>query len=225
MARPGRYHRALGWRISINCSYRPVGVPGGLPVVHRTRWIFVRSWHSSRSWRDLRDVGLPGGGHNAILKVLTDLRQIKQANYTTLALSLAVIVIVVASRKISKKIPGPLIAVTCAIITSWILNLKSYGIQVLGAIPSNLPRIGLPEVAVDWALFKKLVPTAFAIFVVILAQSAATSRAYASRYNERFDENVDLIGLAMANIGAGLSGTFVVNGSPTKTQIVDSAGS
>ena len=43
-------------------------------------------------------------------------------------------------------------------------------------------------------------------------------------YNERFSENTDLVGLALANIGAGLSGTFVVNGSPTKTQMVDSAG-
>jgi len=60
--------------------------------------------------------------------------------------------------------------------------------------------------------------------VVILAQSAATSRAYAARYNESFSENTDLIGLGLANIGAGLSGTFVVNGSPTKTQMVDSAG-
>ena len=36
--------------------------------------------------------------------------------------------------------------------------------------------------------------------------------------------NTDLTGLGLANIGAGLSGTFVVNGSPTKTQMVDSAG-
>jgi MFS superfamily sulfate permease-like transporter len=62
------------------------------------------------------------------------------------------------------------------------------------------------------------------MFVVILAQSAATSRAYAARYNERFSENTDLLGLGLANIGAGLSGTFVVNGSPTKTQMIDSAG-
>ena len=32
------------------------------------------------------------------------------------------------------------------------------------------------------------------------------------------------MGLSLANIGAGLTGTFVVNGSPTKTQMVDSAG-
>ena len=59
---------------------------------------------------------------------------------------------------------------------------------------------------------------------MILAQSAATSRAYAAKYNEAFDENVDLVGLSFANAAAGLSGTFVVNGSPTKTQMVDGAG-
>ena len=48
--------------------------------------------------------------------------------------------------------------------------------------------------------------------------------AYADRYDERFSANVDLVGLGVANIGAAVSGTFVVNGSPTKTQMVDSAG-
>ena len=170
-------------------------------------------------------LGLPGGGQDTIHKFLTDLRQLGQTNYIALDLSAAVLVIIVASRKISKKIPGPLIAVVGAIIASWALNLESHGIQVLGAVPSGLPKIGLPDLSLDRALIHKLVPTAFAMFVVILAQSAATSRAYAARYNELFDENVDLVGLALANIGAGLSGTFVVNGSPTNTQMVDSAGS
>jgi MFS superfamily sulfate permease-like transporter len=62
------------------------------------------------------------------------------------------------------------------------------------------------------------------MFVVILAQSAATSRAYAAKYEEPFSEATDLAGLAAANAAAAFSGTFVVNGSPTKTQITDSAG-
>ncbi len=57
-----------------------------------------------------------------------------------------------------------------------------------------------------------------------MAQSAATSRAYAFRYGERFSEDTDLVGLSVANLAAGLSGTFVVNGSPTKTAMVDTAG-
>ena len=69
-----------------------------------------------------------------------------------------------------------------------------------------------------------LLPTVISLVVVILAQSAATSRAYAMKYADRFDENVDLVGLGLANLGAGITGTFVVNGSPTKTEMVDSAG-
>ncbi len=168
-------------------------------------------------------LGLKGGGHGTLQKIWSDIQQIEQINLYALATAASVLVVIVGSKKLSKKIPGALIAVIGAIVASWALNLEAH-IHVLGAIPSGLPHIGLPEVKWSWELIGKLVPTAFAMFVVILAQSAATSRAYAARYNERFSENTDLVGLGLANIGAGLSGTFVVNGSPTKTQMVDSAG-
>jgi MFS superfamily sulfate permease-like transporter len=106
---------------------------------------------------------------------------------------------------------------------SWAFGLDKQ-VHVVGAVPSGLPYLGLPKVDWNWHVMTTLIPTAFAMFVVILAQSAATSRAFAARYDENFNENTDLVGLALANIGAGLSGTFVVNGSPTKTEIVDSAG-
>jgi MFS superfamily sulfate permease-like transporter len=59
---------------------------------------------------------------------------------------------------------------------------------------------------------------------MIVAQSAATARAYASRHRESLDENADLLGLAAANAAAALSGTFVVNGSPTQTAMVERSG-
>lgn len=68
-----------------------------------------------------------------------------------------------------------------------------------------------------------LLPTVGSMFLVIVAQSAATSRAYAVKYRERFVENNDLVGLSAANLVAGLSSTFVVNGSPTKTAMADGA--
>jgi high affinity sulfate transporter 1 len=168
-------------------------------------------------------LGLQGGGHGTLGKVWTDLQQIDQVNVYALAIAIAVLAVIVGSKKLSKKIPGALIAVVGAISLSWALDLGKH-VHVLGSVPSGLPHIGLPQL--DWSpqLIGNLVPTAFAMFVVILAQSAATSRAYAARYNERFSEDTDLVGLGLANIGAGLSGTFVVNGSPTKTQMVDSAG-
>jgi MFS superfamily sulfate permease-like transporter len=135
-----------------------------------------------------------------------------------------VLIVIIGARKISPKIPGALLAVVGATFASWAMDLHSRGVHILGAVPSGLPTIGLPQVEWSPDLINRLIPVAFAMFVVILAQSAATSRAFAARYKERFSENTDLVGLGMANVGAGLSGTFVVAGSPTKTQMVDGAG-
>ena len=57
--------------------------------------------------------------------------------------------------------------------------------------------------------------------MLIIAQSAATSRSFAFKHGDPVDINRDIVGLSGASIAAGLSGTFVVNGSPTKTQILD----
>jgi len=168
-------------------------------------------------------LGLPGGGHGTVGKLWNVVQQLGQVNARELTIALAVLVVIVGLKRITKKIPGALIAAIGAIVASWAFGLDQQ-VHVVGAVPGGLPYLGLPKVDLNWQIFSTLIPTAFAMFVVILAQSAATSRAYATRYDERFNENTDLVGLALANIGAGLSGTFVVNGSPTKTQIVDSAG-
>ena len=168
-------------------------------------------------------LGLPDGGHGTLERAWNNLQHIKEVNVHAFAVAFGVLIVIVASKRISRKLPGALIAVIGAIALSWMIDLGQHT-RVLGTVPSGLPVIKLPGVASNWALIQQLVPTAFAMFVVILAQSAATSRAYAARYSENLNENIDLVGLGLANIGAALSGTFVVNGSPTKTQMVDSAG-
>ena len=169
-------------------------------------------------------LGITGNDNGPAQQLAYDLQQLSQTNIPTLIISLLVLGIIVGARRINKKIPGALIAVVGAIVASYALNLDALGVQTLGAVPSGLPKLSLPDVTLSWTLVERLLPTALSMMVVIIAQSVATSRAYAARYNEQFSENVDLVGLGLANIGAGLSGTFVVNGSPTKTQMVDSAG-
>ena len=170
-------------------------------------------------------LGIPGGGAGPIQELATDLQQPDQVNPWTLGISIAVLAIIVGSRMISRKIPGALIAVIGAIVASAVFDFAAHGVAVLGPVPGGLPKLGLPTGAtLSPAIFWQLAGIAFSMFIVILAQSAATSRAYATRYSESFSENIDLVGLGLANIGAGFSGAFVVNGSPTKTQMVDSAG-
>jgi MFS superfamily sulfate permease-like transporter len=119
-------------------------------------------------------LGLKGGGHGTLEKIWNDLQQITQINFYALAVAFSVLVVIVGSKMLSKKIPGALIAVIGAIVLSWALDLKVH-MHVLGDVPGGLPHIGLPNVEWSWDLIGKLVPSAFAMFVVILAQSQCHS--------------------------------------------------
>ena len=159
---------------------------------------------------------------NDLIEFFKTLGHIGQASWSTALVSASVLAVLIVFERWIKAIPGGLVAVVGAIVASWALDLQTHGVSILGPVPSGLPSIGLPS-GVSWHDAALLLPAAVSMFLVILAQSAATSRAYAVKYNERFTENTDLVGLGLANLTAGLSGTFVVNGSPTKTEMVDEA--
>ena len=167
-------------------------------------------------------LGITAAGRQALPRLVNTARVLPHVHPADVAISIGVIVIVVAARRINRRIPGLLIAVIIAIIVSWAVDLASHGVAVVGNVPRGLPSLGLP--ALGWHAAAALLGAAASMFVVILAQSAATSRAYAVKYEEPFSEDTDLVGLGAANIAAAFSGTFVVNGSPTKAQMVDSAG-
>ncbi|MBP2133240.1 high affinity sulfate transporter 1 [Methanomicrobium sp. W14] len=143
-------------------------------------------------------------------------------NIPTLILSLCVVAFIVSAGYFDSRIPGALIAVVLTTFAGWITSPEVYGIKLLGEFQGGLPQISLPVIPYENLL--GVVEISVACFLVILAQSAATSRAYALKYSEKYDENTDLLALGFSNAAAGISGTFVVNGSPTKTEMVDSAG-
>jgi MFS superfamily sulfate permease-like transporter len=58
------------------------------------------------------------------------------------AVSIGVIVVVLVARRITRKIPGPLIAVIIPIIVSWAADLASRGVAVIGPVPRGLPGLG-----------------------------------------------------------------------------------
>ncbi len=172
--------------------------------------------------------GVSDGSGTTLEKFANTLRAIAAGDTSvpTLVVSIAVLATIVGLERVNKKIPGALIAVVGAIVLSYLFDFASRGITTIGTVPAGLPPIGLPAIpAGEWASdIVALLPIVFSMFILILAQSAATSRAYAMKYDDSFNENVDLIGLGLANAAAGISGTFVVNGSPTKTEMVDNAG-
>jgi len=160
---------------------------------------------------------------NTLTKLISTLQNVGSTSWATVAVSICVLVVILGGKFVTKKVPGALVAVIGAIVISWHWDLASHGIATLGPVPGGLPKIGIPS-GVSLSDIPSLMGTAVSIFILILAQSAATSRAYAAKYNDKFDENVDLVGLGAANVFAGITGTFVVNGSPTKPEMVDGAG-
>ncbi len=165
---------------------------------------------------------LQTGGHQPVQQLLTAITGFPHANPLAIAISLSVSIAIKLGDRFMPKFPGALLAVVVAIFASWQFNFASHGVSIVGKVPSGLPAWSLP--AVTLTEIPQVIGIACSCCLVIVAQSAATARAYAFRYGESFNENIDLEGLAAANLAAGLTGTFVVNGSPTKTEIVDTAG-
>jgi MFS superfamily sulfate permease-like transporter len=141
----------------------------------------------------------------------------------TVVVSALVVAAILAGRRIAPKIPVSLALVVGAIAACRFLHPAALGLATIGAVQGGLPAFGLT--LATWSQTLQLLPVAASCFVVIVAQSAATARAVAMRYGERLDEDADILGLAIANGAAAVSGAFVVNGSPTQTAMADRAGS
>lgn len=167
-------------------------------------------------------LGVKVHSRRASMQFLEVLGSLPQVHLLTLEISFAVVGGILLMDRLAPKWPGPLFAVSGAISASAFFHWAERGVVVLGAVPGGLPRFGLPDVS--WRDVEVLVPVALSCFVMIVAQSAATSRAYATRHHQEDDEDSNLVGLSAANAAAALSGTFVVNGSPTQTAMVENSG-
>ncbi|WP_321786601.1 SulP family inorganic anion transporter [Paraburkholderia sp. J94] len=167
-------------------------------------------------------IGLAKQGHGPLMQIVSVVQRVAEANYPTTILSIAVLAVIIGCKRFVPRAPGALIAVIGSIVASGVFDFARHGIAITGEVPGGLPSLFLPPLHTNE--INQVLATAASCFIVIIAQSAATARAYANRYNEKGDDNADIIGLAAANAAAAFTGTFVVNGSPTKTEMVDDAG-
>lgn len=138
----------------------------------------------------------------------------------TSILSAAVVAIVVIGWKI--RWPGALIGLALAMLATKLFSLHDFGIEVVGAIPQGLPDFQIPHITLDTVM--AVLPIAFSIAIVILAQSLAVIRNSAARHEEKVNDNQDLFALGMANATSALIGGFAVNGSPPRTSAGEMAG-
>lgn len=167
-------------------------------------------------------LGLATVSHAPLQQLQELARQLAQADTAQAALSLAVLLCIGAGARLAPRAPAGLALVLGAIAASAAFGFEQRGMAVIGVLPGGLPHFGLPTL--DWREVLALLPVAASCVVMIIAQSAATSRSFAQRHGETVDANRDLVGLSAANAAAACSGAFVVNGSPTQTAMADLAG-
>ncbi len=165
-------------------------------------------------------LGIAKGTGNWFQQQWYTITHLSDANTATVAFALGTVALIVGFKKFLPVVPGAVVAVVLSILISTATDAKAHGVAVVGSLTGGFPPVGLPG-GFDWNDIVKAASIAFACFVLIVAQSAATSRSFAAKHGERVDINRDLVGLSGASFAAGLTGTFVVNGSPTKTQILN----
>src|SRR5438105_2970584 len=162
----------------------------------------------------------PGGSTLDRIGVLG--QQLSQANIFTVCIGFGVLAVGFASEAISPKIPGALIGLVAATTAVIWAGLEGKGVRVVGAVPGTLPTLTFPEISPErWV---RLVPLAFVIVVVIMVQTAATTRSFPSDPDQPADVDRDFLGAGAGSILAGLFGAFPVNASPPRTGIVSETG-
>jgi MFS superfamily sulfate permease-like transporter len=168
-------------------------------------------------------LGVPTDSHRTLVQLYQVCHSLSRLHLPTLFVTITVLAVVFLLRRIAPKFPGSLLAIAGATAASAAWNFAGRGIAVIGPVMGGLPHLGFPDVS--WSDVIPLCSVAGSCAIMILAQSAATSRIYAARHNQRLDADQDIVGLSAANAAAAFSGSFVVNGSPTQTAMVESVGS
>jgi MFS superfamily sulfate permease-like transporter len=173
-------------------------------------------------------LGVPVDSRRPVVQLWEVLRGLPQGHLPTVALSVSVLGFVLGLRRLAPKLPGAMVAVVAAIAASAVWDFAGHGIATIGAVSGGLPHFGLMALlslrGMSWKEAEQLITVSASCAVMILTQSAATSRIYAAKHNQEVNENSDLFGLSAANAAAALSGGFVVNGSPTQTAMMEDAG-
>ncbi|HET7799862.1 MAG TPA: SulP family inorganic anion transporter [Humibacillus xanthopallidus] len=156
-------------------------------------------------------------------KLVTTLTNLGQINVASAVLAIGVVVSMLLMERVLPKLPAALLAVVVFSVVAALIGADGRGVSMVGNVPAGLPSLSLP--AFSAGEVTRLTATAAAIAVVILAQSAAVARSFATKNGYRDNTNQDLYGLAAANTGSALTGGFAINGSPPRTAAGDGAGS
>jgi len=131
------------------------------------------------------------------------------------------LVMMLVLRRVSRRLPGILIAVILATLAVTVLGLANQ-LTVVGAVPRGFAATGIP--AVSLADLLALVPGALGIALIAFTDTSVISRTFAARRGDSVDPDHELVALGVANVAGALIGGFPVSSSATRTPVAEAAG-
>ena len=147
---------------------------------------------------------------------------LRETNMASLLLGLGALAVLVLGKRFLKNKPVALFVVIAGIIIAASMDLGSLGVKLLGQVPQGLPPFGLPAVHVSD--LNDLLPLALGCFLLGMVETAALGRMFAAKHGYRFDPNQELLGIASANVMAGLGHGFPVSGGMSQSLVNESGG-
>jgi high affinity sulfate transporter 1 len=135
----------------------------------------------------------------------------------TLAIGVVTLVALLIGGRYLPKFPMLLLVTVAAIAISAALDLGGHGVVLVGEIPAGLPSLAWPGVSVRDVLV--LVPSAIGIALVVFADAVLTARSVAGPEDRPVDANQELIALAGVNVAAGLSQSFPLGASGSRSAV------
>jgi sulfate permease, SulP family len=167
-------------------------------------------------------LGLPSPSGPMLQRIAELARHAGEANIYTVCIGFGVLAVVAMSEAVSARIPGALIGLVAATIAVILADLEHKGVAVVGTVSGTLPAPSLPDISPErWA---RLVPLSLLIAIVVMVQTAATTRSFPSDPDQPADVDRDFLGAGAGSLLAGLFGAFPVDASPPRTGIVAETG-
>jgi high affinity sulfate transporter 1 len=155
-----------------------------------------------------------------VQNLLSTVKCVPKASFTTLALGLSMISVLLVLERFWPKAPAPLLAVAMGIAAAHLFNLHTRGVELVGHIPQGIPSVMAP----DRSLVTRLWPGALGIALMSFTETTAAGRAFARPDEPALRTNGELLATGMANLGGALLGAMPSGGGTTQTAVNRLAG-
>ena len=168
--------------------------------------------------------GTKATGSNPLQELWSWLGSLGDSSLVTVLVSVVALVVVFGVRVIAPKVPGALVLVVGGLLASWLFDLGSHGVALVGEVPRGLPAFQVPSTQVLSGHASTVAIAAVALVLIGFSQTAGDARTFAARHRYRIDINQESVAQGMANVGAGLFEGMPVSTSLSASSLNDHSG-